>query len=213
MSTRTGILERRPIEVSESDLSIVFQKEVLGPLFEESAELLDYHTPEERAKRIQEEELNTLLALQSLSIEPFTEASVGEYKFRMAFRANLARRATAGLLVLLAICAYVGSFVYNEVVVGTVFFIVFLVGWGVVIAVSEKWEWHKDPVSTYGGAIPEAVLAGAVQIKKACKKASLGIEYFSSQTRTVDQFLVVTAGTKAHYIERWDEPQFKTDNQ
>jgi len=68
-------------------------------------------------------------------------------------------------------------------------------------------KWEQENLNEYEGAIPEFVIAKAVQIKEALPEVTFRIQHLSEPK--ADPFLIAILGKEIYYIEAWDEPRFE----
>lgn len=84
---------------------------------------------------------------------------------------------------------------------------------GTVTVTTTKWKSVK--LSDFAGEVPLAILAKAVEIKKALPEVEFDVESLvehkrTSQRRLPDPFLVAKHNGRSVYIDVWDEPEFES---
>lgn len=156
--------------------------------------------------------------LRDLDIQPFSPASVEEYKRRA--RKKLNRKTNFVLFTglgffLLIPFLMVGGFHYDSVWLITGTTVSGITG-GLMVSFSHfmRWNWQLVHLSGYRKPVPEFVLETACRIKDSMPQATLCIEELVQNQEVNDPFLVVQAGTsdtvqETYYVEVFKEPRFE----
>ena len=215
--TSCGILERQAVpESPETPTAPDEMQEIRLQLAEDSKKagydfLWDIlHAPRHVAELRQ--------ALRALDIQPFSSASVEEYKRQARKRLNWKANVACFIgwsLVLLSVFLFVNLLLYGDAL--------WLLGYQASVVTgmlvlffshSARWNWQLVLLCSYRRPIPEFVLETACRISDRMPRATFSVEELVRDRRVSDPFLVVQAGTpdtvqEIFYVEVFDEPRFE----